>query len=160
MLVTIETADNHSSISDQFPDVDSIRSYVSKLGRELSQLELSKEEKEEIVADFQSSLFNGQESQPAAANDVYQDEFEDGEFEKGYEEKLYRRWMSSKFAERKEIAFEGHRTLLGLDPGAELRDKVVVKDLSDSAAKDDPQAGWSDYLQKLAVQQLQARFWR
>lgn len=160
MLIPIETADDRSSFLSQCTDVDSISSYLSDIGKELSQLELSDEEKGKIVAAFQSTLSSDQGLKPAAEDDVYQDEFEDGEFEKGYEEKLWRRWKGSKSAEdRKEIALEEYRTLIGLKPGTEVRDEVVVEDLS-SSAKDGGEAGWSDYLQKLANQKLQAILWR
>ncbi|KAG7530469.1 hypothetical protein FFLO_05010 [Filobasidium floriforme] len=162
MLISSETAKDDYSLLASFEDLESIKSYISDLGQELSQLRLSKEQKESIVAALQSTLFSGR-LKPAAEDDVYQNEFQDGEFEKGYEEQLYRRWMSSKSVEeRKQLALEGYRTLIGLEPGAELkmRDKDVIKDLSDSAAKDDLKAGWSEYLQKLAWQKLQARFWR
>lgn len=151
MLVSIETADDHSGFSDQFPDVDSIKSYVNDLTHKISQLELSEEEEEkEILTAFQSTLFSGQESKPAAENDFCENMFQDGEFEKGYEEKSWRRWTRSESVEdRTRLALEGHRTLLGLEPEAELRDEVV-KDLSLSAAKDDLDAGWSDYIIKLS----------
>jgi hypothetical protein len=162
MLISIKTANDDSSFSDQLSDVGSVKSYVTDLGQKISQLVLSEQERKEILEAFQSTLLSsGQESKPAVESKVYENMFQDGEFENGYEEKLWRRWMGSELAEdRKEIAFEGHRTLLGLEPGAELRDKVVVQDLSDSAAKDDRGTGWSEYLQKLGCQKLQARFWR
>lgn len=123
MLISIATAKDASSFLSQCTDVDSISSYLSQIGQELSQLELSMEEKESIVAAFQSTLFSGR-SKPAAEDDVYQNEFQDGEFEEGYEEKLRRRWKGSKSVEeRKELALEGHRTLIGLKPGTEVRDE-------------------------------------
>jgi hypothetical protein len=160
MLISITTANDDPSISDQLSDVDSIMSYVRDLGQKISLLELSEEEKKSILTAFQSTLFSG-ELKPAAEDDVYQNEFQNGEFEEGCEEELYRRWMSSKSVEeRKQLALEGYRTLIGLKPETEVRDKDVIKDLSDSAAKDNLKAGWSEYLQKLAWQKLQARFWR